>query len=303
VQNDDIDTYHENDIAILRSLGSYAAVAFDNANSYHRLLVTQGKLVEQEKLAALGSLVAGVAHELNTPIGNSLLTASSLEEITDQIVAEIQSGSIRRSRIDSFGVQAKAACTLLMRNLANAANLITSFKQIAVDQTSDKRRVFNLQTVTSEVAATLGGRMRRDEHHLSIQIPDNIDMDSFPGPYGQVITNLILNALIHAFEGTKNGEIHIVAERINELQVKLIVSDNGAGISENNLNRIFEPFFTTRMGQGGSGLGLHISYNIVTAILGGSIQAKSRVNRGTIFEITLPLIAPEAVLGEMEKPI
>lgn len=303
VQNDDIDTYHENDIAILRSLGSYAAVAFDNANSYHRLQLTQSKLVEQEKLAALGSLVAGVAHELNTPIGNSLLTASSLEEMTDQIVAEIQSGSIRRSRIDNFGVQAKAACTLLMRNLANAANLITSFKQIAVDQTSDKRRIFNLYTVTSEVTATLGGRIRRDEHQLSVQIPEDIDMDSFPGPYGQVITNLILNALIHAFDGKKNGEIHIVAERINELQVKLIVSDNGVGINENNLSRIFEPFFTTRMGQGGSGLGLHISYNIVTAILGGSIQVKSRVNRGTSFEITLPLIAPKAMPEDMEKPI
>jgi signal transduction histidine kinase len=303
VQNDDIDTYNENDITILRSLGSYAAVAFDNANSYHRLQLTQSKLVEQEKLAALGSLVAGVAHELNTPIGNSLLTASSLEEMTDQMVAEIQSGNIRRSSIDKFGVQAKAACTLLMRNLANAANLVTSFKQIAVDQTSDKRRVFNLHTVTSEVAATLGGRMRREEHQLSIQIPDNIDMDSFPGPYGQVITNLILNALIHAFDGKKNGEIHITAERINELQVRLIVSDNGVGINENNLNRIFEPFFTTRMGQGGSGLGLHISYNIVTAILGGSIQVNSRVNRGTSFEITLPLTTPEAVLDESEKPI
>lgn len=292
VQNDDADTYHDNDIDILRSLGSYAAVAFDNAHSYHHLQLTQRKLVEQEKFAALGSLVAGVAHELNTPIGNSLLTASSLAELTDQLLEEIHSGSIRRSRIDNFGVQAKSACTLLVRNLVNAANLITSFKQIAVDQTSDKRRMFNLHDVTSEVAATLNGRIKRAEHQLSIQIPEDIEMNSFPGPYGQVITNMIVNALVHAFDGRQNGEISIVATRLNEIQVKLTISDNGCGIGEDSLKRVFEPFFTTRMGQGGSGLGLPISYNIVTAILGGSIQVKSSVNHGTNFEIILPLVAP-----------
>ncbi|MBR7800799.1 ATP-binding protein [Undibacterium fentianense] len=292
VQHEDANTYMENDVAILRSLGAYAAVAFDNASSYHRLQLTQSKLVEQEKLAALGSLVAGVAHELNTPIGNSLLTASSLEEMTVSLVNEIGNGTVRRSRIEAFGENAKLACTLLMRNLATAANLITSFKQIAVDQTSDKRRLFNLNTVTTEIASTLGGRIRRDEHELSIRIPGNIEMDSFPGPYGQVITNMIINALIHAFDGRKNGEMRISAEQINESQVKIVISDNGNGITEENLTRIFDPFFTTRMGQGGSGLGLHISYNIVTAILGGSIKVKSKLDRGTIFELILPIVAP-----------
>ncbi|MBC3873816.1 ATP-binding protein [Undibacterium flavidum] len=293
IQNNAINSYHENDVAILRSLAAYAAVAFDNAIAYHRLQLTQSKLVEQEKLAALGALVAGVAHELNTPIGNSLLTASSLDEITTQLVHDINAGSIRRSRIDNFAEHAKNACALLVRNLNNAATLITNFKQISVDQTSDKRRIFNLLTVTTEIASTLGGRIRRDEHHLSINIPDNIELDSYPGPYGQVITNMIINALIHAFDDMKNREIRIIGKKLNDTQIKLVISDNGHGISEDNLNRIFEPFFTTRMGQGGSGLGLHISYNIVTAILGGSIQVKSRIGRGTYFEIILPLVAPE----------
>ncbi len=298
VQSDDPHTYHENDLAILRSLGAYAAVAFDNAHSYHRLQLTQSKLVEQEKLAALGALVAGVAHELNTPIGNSLLTASSLDEITAELVRDINGGSVRRSRFENFGTQAKSACTLLMRNLENAANLITSFKQIAVDQTSDKRRVFNLNTVTNEIGATLGGRIRRDHHHLSIQIPEHIEMDGYPGSYGQVITNMILNALIHAFDGKEDGQISISVSKFDRQQVTMHISDNGNGISEDNLNRIFDPFFTTRMGQGGSGLGLHISYNIVTAILGGSIQVKSRLGHGTQFDITLPTNAPESPLQD-----
>lgn len=293
VQSEESNTYQENDVTILRSLGSYAAVAFDNASSYQRLQITQSKLVEQEKLAALGSLVAGIAHELNTPIGNSLLTASSLDELSEQLAQDVQSGSIRRSRIENFSTQTKTACTLLMRNLENAANLITSFKQIAVDQTSDKRRVFNLQTVTTEVASTLGGRIRRDLHQLKIQIPADIELDSYPGPYGQVISNMIINALVHAFDEKHSGEIRISANRINLDKVRIQIKDNGKGISENNLSRIFDPFFTTRMGQGGSGLGLHISYNIVTAILGGSIKVKSRVGKGTIFELVLPLIAPE----------
>lgn len=301
VQSDESNTYQESDVTILRSLGSYAAVAFDNASSYQRLQITQSKLVEQEKLAALGSLVAGIAHELNTPIGNSLLTASSLDELSEQLAQDVQSGSIRRSRIESFSAQTKTACTLLMRNLENAANLITSFKQIAVDQTSDKRRVFNLQTVTTEVASTLGGRIRRDLHQLKIQIPDDIELDSYPGPYGQVISNMIINALIHAFDEKQSGEIRITANRVNVDLVRIQIKDNGKGIREDNLSRIFDPFFTTRMGQGGSGLGLHISYNIVTAILGGSIKVKSRVGKGTIFELILPIFAPNPTPDEDAK--
>ncbi|MBC3872687.1 ATP-binding protein [Undibacterium flavidum] len=306
IENKQTYTYQQKDLIILRSLAAYASVAFDNALAYQRLQQTQDKLVEQEKLAALGSIVAGVAHELNTPIGNSLLAASTLADMTKQAMSEIESGKMRRSTFQEYGDNAKTACDLLIRNLSTAANLITSFKQIAVDQTSDQRRLFNLSKVTHEVALTLENRLRREEHQLTIDIDEDMELDSFPGPYGQVISNLILNAIIHAFDNTKAGKITITCQRTSRgehitsdnmtddlaSRITLIFSDNGCGIDEQHLSHIFEPFYTTRMGQGGSGLGLHICYNIITAALGGSIRVESTLGSGTRFEINLPLMAP-----------
>ncbi len=292
VQSEYANAFHENDLVVLRSLGAYAAVAFDNADSYLRLRQTQNKLVEQEKLAALGSVVAGVAHELNTPIGNSLLTASSLNEITGIFVDEIHSGTVRRSRLDSYAEKAKTACELLIRNLSNAADLITSFKQIAVDQTSDQRRQFELKTMVREVLFTLSNRLRRDEHEVHLDIQEGIQLDSFPGPLGQVITNLVMNAVIHGFEDRRGGSITIRGRQLDSTMVELQLLDNGHGIATEHLQRIFEPFFTTKMGQGGSGLGLHITYNIVTGVLGGSIRVESVQGKGTKFDITLPIVAP-----------
>lgn len=293
VQSHYANAFHENDLVILRSLGAYAAVAFDNAESYLRLQQTQTKLVEQEKLAALGSVVAGVAHELNTPIGNSLLTASSLNEITDVFVDEIHSGTIRRSRLDAYAGKAKTACDLLIRNLSNAADLITSFKQIAVDQTSDQRRQFDLNTMVREIMFTLSNRLRRDDHEVSLDIVEGVVMDSFPGPLGQVLTNLVMNAILHGFEDQRGGKIILRGRQIDEHTVHLQMLDNGKGIAEQHLSRIFEPFFTTKLGQGGSGLGLHITYNIVTGVLGGSIEISSTVGKGTRIDLTLPIVAPQ----------
>lgn len=290
VQSEYANAFHENDLVVLRSLAAYAAVAFDNAESYVRLQQTQNKLVEQEKLAALGSVVAGVAHELNTPIGNSLLAASSLGEITSVFVDEIHAGTVRRSRLDSYAEKAKTACDLLIRNLSNAADLITSFKQIAVDQTSDQRRRFELKPMVREVLFTLSNRLRRDEHEVHLDIAEGIQMDSFPGPLGQVITNLVMNAVIHAFENRRGGSIVIRGRRLDGNRVHLQLLDNGAGIAEEHLSRIFEPFFTTKMGQGGSGLGLHITYNIVTGVLDGTIVVESAVGKGTRFDITIPVV-------------
>lgn len=292
VQSHYANAFHENDLVILRSLGAFAAVAFDNAESYLRLQQTQSKLVEQEKLAALGSVVAGVAHELNTPIGNSLLTASSLNEITEVFVDEIHTGTIRRSRLDAYAAKAKTACDLLIRNLSNAADLITSFKQIAVDQTSDQRRQFDLNMMVREVLFTLSNRLRRDEHEVNVDISENVLMNSFPGPLGQVLTNLVMNAVIHGFEERRGGRIIVRGRKLDEHTVHLQLMDDGVGIPEQHLGRIFEPFFTTKMGQGGSGLGLHITYNIVTGVLGGSIEVTSTIGKGTRVDINLPLIAP-----------
>ena len=273
--------------------------ALDNAEAYRRLKITQNQLVEQEKLAALGSLVAGVAHELNTPIGNSLLMASTLSDNSRRFLQQVQAGALRRSELERFCQTAEESSQLLVKSLGQAASLVTSFKQIAVDQTSDQRRVFDLATLCREVALTLGNRLRREEHELQLDVPEGLMLDSFPGPLGQVLTNLIINAMVHGLEGRKGGLMRLTGERLEGERLCLRFSDNGRGISEDNLGRIFDPFFTTRLGQGGSGLGLHISYNIVTATLGGSITARSRLGEGAQFEIVIPCVAPRG-LGQID---
>lgn len=280
------------DLDILRTLGAYAAVAYDNAEAYRRLQLAQDRLVEQEKLAALGSLVAGVAHELNTPIGNSLLMASTLRDASQDFLRRAQDGGLRRSELQTFCEGNEASTLLLLRSLEQAANLIASFKQLAVDQTSDQRRRFDLAQTVEEVVMTLSSRIRREEHEISLQLMPGLAMDSFPGPLGQVISNLVLNAMLHGFEGRKGGHMRLLTQAQGPDRVLIEFTDNGSGIPPENLRRIFEPFFTTRLGQGGSGLGLHICYNIVHTLLGGSIRVQSVMGEGTRFVIELPRVAP-----------
>ena len=293
VLSDQTNAFDDNAQNILRTLAAYAAVAFDNAEAYRRLQLAQAKLVEQEKMAALGSLVAGVAHELNTPIGNSLLMASTLEDMNLDFLAKVQSNNLRRSDLESFCSKSTDAAALLLRNLDTAASLISSFKQIAVDQTSDMRRSFDLRTVCEEVALTLSNRVRREGHTVRLEVEPGLTMDSFPGSLGQVLSNLILNAIVHALPGHAYGLITLQGRAIEGDLVQLVFRDNGVGIDAAHIDRIFEPFFTTRLGQGGSGLGLHICYNIICSILGGSISVSSVAGEGCCFTIVLPRVAPQ----------
>jgi signal transduction histidine kinase len=247
--------------------------------------------VEREKLAALGSLVAGVAHELNTPIGNSLMIASTLEDKTAEIETRNHQNAMRRSDLSSFIDAAREASTLLMRSLRNAAELVNSFKQVAVDQASAKRREFNLHQASQEIVTTMKNQIRKAGHRIELEMPDDIAMDSFPGPYGQVVINLINNALLHAFEGRSDGEIRLWAVRLGAERVRIVFQDNGKGIAIEHQARIFDPFFTTKLGQGGNGLGLSITYNIVTSLLDGTIRVDSVVGVGTRFTMDLPLKA------------
>jgi signal transduction histidine kinase len=287
--------YDSTHLDMLRTLGAYAAVALDKARAYERVKLTQTKLVEQEKLAALGSIVAGVAHELNTPIGNSLLVASSLKEKNDAFIQSLRNGSLKRSEMERYCRNSTEAVELIVRNLDTSAQLVSSFKQISADQTSNQRRTFDLAKICEELARTLAARIRREGHQLSINIEPGIMMDSFPGPLGQVLSNLVINAIVHGFESGTPGKIEIEAELHHPSSVTLRCKDNGKGIPEKNLKRIFEPFFTTRLGLGGSGLGLHISYNIVHSVLGGSISVRSEENVGSSFTLELPLTAPQNV--------
>jgi len=283
--------YQRIDLDMLNTLASYVAVAFANADSYRKLQDTQQQLVEREKLAALGSLVAGVAHELNTPIGNSLVIASTLEDKTAEIETRNNQNAMRRSDLNSFIEAAREASTLLMRSLRNAAELVNSFKQVAVDQASAKRRQFDLHQASQEIVTTMKNQIRKAGHRIELEMPDDIAMDSFPGPYGQVIINLINNALLHAFEGRSDGQIRLWATRLGAERVRIVFQDDGRGIAIEHQARIFDPFFTTKLGQGGNGLGLSITYNIVTSLLDGTIRVDSVVGVGTRFTMDLPLKA------------
>ncbi len=251
----------------------------------------QGDLVRSEKLAALGSLVAGVAHELNTPIGNSVTVASTLVEHSEHFAAELDKG-LKRSTLNNFVDSSRRAAELLLANLQRAAGLVSSFKQVAVDQTSEQRRRFEVAEVVDEIMAMLHPQLRKLPLEIRRHIPSGLVLDSYPGPFGQVIANLVNNAALHAFtDGRPLGVIQIEAQARPE-GVEIVVSDDGVGIPVDHMDRIFDPFFTTRLGQGGSGLGLNIVYNIVTGVLGGRIRVDSQPGEGAAFIVTLPLAAP-----------
>jgi PAS domain S-box-containing protein len=258
----------------------------------------QEELVRSEKLAALGSLVAGIAHELNTPIGNSLMVASTLIDQTRALSTNYKNNSLKRTMLENYIGDAGKAGDILVRNLQKAANLVTGFKQVAVDQTSSQRRKFSVAEVVSEIMLTLWPTLKKTSFIVKQNIPDSVVMDSYPGPLGQVITNLVNNALLHGFEGRQAGTVSIVAEEAGDGWLELTVRDDGVGIPPANLNRIFDPFFTTKLGAGGSGLGLNITHNIVTGILGGRIRVQSEVGAGTTFVLSLPLIAPQRQLDD-----
>ncbi|MEN3363943.1 MAG: hypothetical protein V7606_1217 [Burkholderiales bacterium] len=263
------------------------------AYTLETLNMAQEELVRSEKLAALGSLVAGVAHELNTPIGNSLMVASTLLDQTRVLAECYANNRLKRSLLENYITDAGKAGDILVHNLHRAADLVVSFKQVAVDQTTSQRRRFSLAEVVSEIMLTLWPTLKKTAFRVDQRIPDALEMDSYPGPLGQVLTNLVANALVHGFEGRNTGVVSISAHTTANGWMDLVVQDDGIGIPAANLNRIFDPFFTTKLGDGGSGLGLNITHNIVTGILGGRIRVQSEVGAGATFILTLPLVAPQ----------
>ena len=285
--------YGEREWLIFRTLCAYGAIALDNADAYRQLQQAQAQLVEQEKMAALGSLVAGVAHELNTPIGNSLIIASTLADKSDAIDEKIQGPGMKRSDLTNFINDTRHASTLIQRGLNSAVDLLHSFKQVAVDRTTANRRPFDLQQTCHEIVATMMNQIRKSGHGLHIDIVPGITLNSYPGPFGQVLTNLINNALLHAFDDQQQGDMWLSGQMLASGTVSIQFRDNGCGIAEPNLCRIFDPFFTTKLGRGGSGLGLSISYNIVTSLLKGNIRVQSTPGSGTTFLLELPLEAPD----------
>lgn len=248
----------------------------------------QVQLVQSEKMAALGDLVAGVAHEINTPVGIGVTAASFLEERTAHIAKLLGDKSVRQSDLEKYLATAGEATATILTNLRRAADLIKSFKQVAVDQSTEERRRFFLKKYMEEVLLSLRPKYKRTGHTITVNCPDSLEIDSYPGALSQIITNLVMNSLIHGFDGVAKGNIRMDVTVYRD-NLMLRYMDNGKGMDKETLKNLFVPFYTTRRAQGGTGLGMHIVYNLVTQKLGGKVAAASTPGNGTVFSILIPM--------------
>lgn len=250
------------------------------------------QLVQSEKLAALGHVVAGVAHELNTPVGIVLTAASALHHHAQALQTEMQgSTGLRRASLNSFLERSLEACALMERNAQRAAELVRNFKEVALDRASARRRSFALHTVVAETLAALDNALQAKACAVQATVDEHIELESYPGALSQILTHLVMNTLQHGLEGRTQGRIRLHAYATGRA-VELLFEDDGAGMAAQARHRAFDPFYTTKLGQGGSGLGLYIVYNLATGVLGGSVELHSEAGAGVRFLLTLPLVAP-----------
>jgi ligand-binding sensor domain-containing protein/signal transduction histidine kinase len=261
---------------------------------------TQTQLVAAEKMASLGQLVAGVAHEINTPIGIAVTAASHMQETTREQHQRLAAGKLTRSELDQWQQTVEEASRLILGSLQRAHALIGSFKRVAVDQSSEQRRRFELDQFLAEVQFALQPSYRRSPHTLSIDCPPGIVLDSYPGALFQILTNLVTNSLTHAFSDDDTGNMRLSVEPAEDGHVVLRYRDDGCGMPAEVAERAFDPFFTTRRGNGGSGLGLHLVYNLATHLLGGRVDLDSQPGEGTEIVLTLPCRAPEREAAAVE---
>ena len=248
---------------------------------------TQDRLVQTEKMASLGSLVAGVAHEINTPVGIGVTASSLLEDKTRQINSLHASGKMKHSDLEKYLKAANDASASILLNMNQAADLIRSFKQVAVDQSNEERRSFRVKEYINNVLLSLRPKLKKTNHHVQVECPDNLKINSYPGALSQIVTNLVMNSLLHGFSGIDRGEIQIKFSK-TDADYLLTYSDNGVGMDANTCRNIFDPFFTTKRASGGTGLGMHIVFNLVTQTLSGKINCKSEPGKGTFYAIKIP---------------
>ena len=287
-----VEVFRENAIAKRKTEDELRASKEKAEGALLELNTAQQNLIDAERLAALGGLVAGVAHEVNNPIGISLTVASSFSRRAEMFEAELRSDSpLRRSQLEEFVKTSRDAAQQLVANLHRAGELIQSFKQVAVDRSHAERRQFSLSEATDQIIASLKPVLKRSPITLSVDVPEGLIIDGYPGSYGQILTNLFLNAANHAFAGGRAGAISISARPRGADDVEIIFADDGAGMTPDVQRQAFDPFFTTRRNEGGTGLGLHIVYNLVTQQLGGRMMLDSRLGQGTTFRIIIPRTA------------
>jgi PAS domain S-box-containing protein len=256
------------------------------------LRATQQNLVQAEKMAALGRLVAGIAHELNTPIGNSLMAVTTVRAQLRDFRTDVRTSGLRRAAFETFLANVDMAGDIAQRNLERSAELVASFKQLAADRANATRRQFRLQDLVNNTLIALSAGVKRMPYTFRVNIPGDLILDSFPGALELVLTNLVSNAIVHGFDGRDHGLVDISAQVTSGGRVVIIVADDGKGIEAEHQPRIFDPFFTTRLGQGSSGLGLNVAHNAVSEILGGTIHVRSEPGEGCKFVIDIPVVAP-----------
>ena len=247
------------------------------------------QLLQTKKLAALGNLVAGVAHEISTPLGVGVMSASYLNDIIKEFSDSLSPDQpVDLSETQKYTKNIEEASSLILSNLTRAAELLNSFKQVAVDQSGNEKRLFNLKTCLDETLISLHPKYKRTRHKINIQCPENFEIISSPGAFSQIITNLFMNSLIHGFDGIETGIVDVKISVANNYLL-FFYQDNGVGIDKKNLEKIFDPFFTTKRNRGGVGLGMHIVYNLVNQTLKGQIDCKSSPGNGIEFTIKVPL--------------
>jgi len=257
--------------------------------SMETLHQTLMQLAQSEKMAALGGLVAGMTHEMSSPLGIAVMAVSHLEEIAQKAQHEFLTSQLSRTSLEKFFKNTLESAAIIEKNLNRTADLLKSFKQMAIDRASERKHEFNLAQYIDDILLSLKPKLKPTNHAITVECPKDLRIHSYPGIFSQIFTNLIMNSLIHGFETIQNGRIWIrITQDSDTLYV--IYNDNGKGIPEEHLKKLFDLFFTTRHGQGGSGLGLNIIYNLVTQKLGGKIFCESTVGEGTTFNIHIPTV-------------
>ena len=248
---------------------------------------TQAQLVQAEKEASLSSLVAGVAHEINTPVGVGLTGITHVIDLTENLLNLYRNGEMSQGDFDEYFESVQSLHRSIHFNMGRAAELVKSFKQVAVDQTSAEKRQFDLKTYLREILTSLHNVVKKAQHNVTVSCPEGLVITNFPGAFSQVFTNLIMNSIIHGYDKGQAGNMAIEVQPDNG-RLNIIYCDDGKGIPAANLKYIFDPFFTTKRDSGGSGLGLHILFNIVTQQLKGSVRCESEPGQGVKFMIQVP---------------
>ena len=249
----------------------------------------QRQMVQNEKMASLGDMVAGVAHEVNTPIGLGVTASTMMLDRLSDMRKAFEDKTLKASSLTKFITEGEENLNIIYRNLNRAAELISSFKQVAVDQSSENARIFSFTKLLDEILMSMRPKLKKFNHQINVNCEDNFVVESKAGPINQIMINLIMNSIIHGFEDMDNGQIDISIESVDDTKVCIEFKDNGKGIPEHLRKRIFDPFVTTKRGQGGSGLGMHLVFNLVTQALNGSISVVSEEGKGVQFRILFPV--------------